>query len=63
MSTRAYKKQHYDTIRFWVQPETKQIILSLAAQNGVTISQLLVEAVEDVYNCNLLTRTTGAGKE
>ena len=48
-----YKRQNYDTIRALVPKGKAQDIKVFAKSKGLSVSQLIVEALEGYYNLDL----------
>lgn len=50
-----YNAQHYDRVRLQIRREIRDKLAELAKQNQMSISRLILEAMEDVYNLDLHT--------
>ncbi len=48
-----YQKNHYDKITFNIPKGKKELIKQLAEREGVSISTLFIEAVEDKFFINI----------
>ena len=48
-----FKKENYDQMAFLVPKGKRQVVRECAAKRGVTISQLVVQALEECYNLDL----------
>lgn len=51
--TNDYKRQHYDRLAALVPKGKGEAVKRLAAVNGLTVSQLIVRALEQTYKIDL----------
>lgn len=48
-----YNREHYDTIKALVPKGKKDVVKAIAAARGLTVSQVVVKALEETYNIDL----------
>lgn len=48
-----FKKQHYDVIRALLPKGKGATVKAIAAERGLTVSQVVVRALEDTYKVDL----------
>ena len=53
MSTNEYKREHYDTVILQGQKGKKAELVALAEEKGVSIKQLIVDAIAKCYGLYL----------
>ena len=53
MSTSEYKKEHYDTVILQIPKGKKAELLSLASAKGMTIKQVIIDALAKCYGIYL----------
>ena len=63
MSTYEQKTTKNDCVVCGVCPATKAALKTLADKENMPLTRLLIEAVEDIYNCDLHTRTRETKQE
>lgn len=51
--TNDYNREHYDTIRALVPKGKKDVVKAIAAERGLTVSQVIVRALEQTYKVDL----------
>lgn len=51
--TDGYTKEHYDIVRAWLPKGKKDTVKAIAAERGLTVSQVIVRAIEETYNVDL----------
>ena len=48
-----YRREHYDEIRALIPKGKKATVKAIAAEKGLTVSQIVVKALEETYNVDL----------
>lgn len=51
--TNDYKRQHYDRLAALLPKGKGEVVKQLAAARGLTVSQLIVRALEETYQLDL----------